>query len=209
MFTPTIKYKRVNGDNASKPTGETNETTCDRSLTTGLIDHTDKSSTKVTLLDTDAPAPAPPEPLPSKPSTTATTTVAVQDITTPAVTATTTASTTATPATPAITFEEKEDASITIDPNDDERILITLSDGITQYTADRYCPHAGADLSYLGQVDEDEYPPEIGPILLCTLHYWEYALKRQGRGANGVATINACPIGDSLDCPAAKEALDW
>jgi nitrite reductase/ring-hydroxylating ferredoxin subunit len=206
MFTPTIKYKRVNGDNASKPTGETNETTYNRSLTTGLNDHTDKSSNKVTLLDTNAPAPAPPGPLPTTPSTTTTTTAAPEIITTPAVTATTTTTTTATPA---ITFEEKEDASITIDPNDDERILITLSDGITQYTADRYCPHAGADLSYLGQVDEDEYPPEIGPILLCTLHYWEYALKRQGRGANGVATINACPKGDSLDCPAAKEALDW
>ncbi|KAI9309663.1 hypothetical protein BJ944DRAFT_258195 [Cunninghamella echinulata] len=111
-----------------------------------------------------------------------------------------------------ITFEEStSEPSIIIDPKDNEQLLITLSDG-TQYTTDRYCPHAGADLSYLGQVDEDEYPPEIGPILVCTLHYWEYALKRGGRGANGVATINACPVKNqndqTLPCPAKKE-LDW
>ncbi|CAO3636071.1 unnamed protein product [Cunninghamella echinulata] len=111
-----------------------------------------------------------------------------------------------------ITFEESTtEPNIIVDPKDNEQLLITLSDG-TQYTTDRYCPHAGADLSYLGQVDEDEYPPEIGPILVCTLHYWEYALKRGGRGANGVATINACPVNNQNDhglpCPAKKE-LDW
>ncbi|CAO3640412.1 unnamed protein product [Cunninghamella blakesleeana] len=106
-----------------------------------------------------------------------------------------------------VIFEETEQPTIVVDPKDNERILVTLTDG-TQYTTDRYCPHAGADLSYLGQVEEDEYPPEIGPILLCTLHYWEYALKRGGRGANGVATINACPIKNDEQCQAKKE-LDW
>lgn len=196
MFTPTIKYKRVNDDKATKPTGETTETTSNGSLTTGPTDHTDKSFIKISLRDTKVPVPSHSEPCSTTPSTATEPSTAAQVVTAPTSTV------------PAITFEEKEDASITVDPNDDERILITLSDGITQYTADRYCPHAGADLSYLGKVDEDEYPPEIGPILLCTLHYWEYALKRQGHGANGVATINACPVGDSLDCPA-KEALDW
>ncbi|KAI8086180.1 uncharacterized protein BX664DRAFT_335111 [Halteromyces radiatus] len=107
-----------------------------------------------------------------------------------------------------IVLEEKDEAKIIVDPSDEERILITLSDGKTQYTADRYCPHAGADLSYLGQVEEDEYPVEIGPVLICTLHYWEYALNRKGRGANGVATINACPVGDGLTCQGKKE-LEW
>ncbi|KAI8072488.1 hypothetical protein BC940DRAFT_227875, partial [Gongronella butleri] len=93
---------------------------------------------------------------------------------------------------------------IAIDPQDDEQLLITLSNG-TKYTVDRYCPHAGADLSYLGKVEENEYPPEIGPILVCGLHYWEFLLKHKGRSANGVATINSCPA----TCASTDQKLDW
>lgn len=115
---------------------------------------------------------------------------------------------------PAITSEAKqkqqEEPTIEVDPSDKDRILITLTTG-QQYTADRYCPHAGADLSYLGQVAEDEYPPEIGPVLMCTLHYWEFALEKGGRSGGGWATLNACPVLDKKkDCPVANDKnLSW
>ncbi|KAI8343315.1 hypothetical protein BC941DRAFT_410988 [Chlamydoabsidia padenii] len=192
MFTPTIKYKRVNEGKSVIETGETDSVAVNCSSSVPQEQHKGTISHPVQKAKTQD----------TNQSQNPTTTTTLSPIS---------SSTQATEIpTPAITFEEKQDATITVDPNDDERILITLSDGTTQYTADRYCPHAGADLTYLGQVDEDEYPPEIGPILLCTLHYWEYALKKQGRGANGVATINACPVNDTsgLDCPV-KKGLDW
>ncbi|KAL1932019.1 hypothetical protein VTP01DRAFT_9075 [Rhizomucor pusillus] len=99
------------------------------------------------------------------------------------------------------TEESRGEPKIEVDPEDDERLLITLSTG-KQYTTDRYCPHAGADLSYLGEVAEDEYPPEIGPIIVCTLHYWEFALEKGGRSGGGIATLNACPVKASGEpCP--------
>ncbi|KAI8977068.1 hypothetical protein BDF20DRAFT_872764 [Mycotypha africana] len=96
------------------------------------------------------------------------------------------------------TFEEEgeeKETKIAIDPNDKDRIIVTLSTG-QQYSADRYCPHAGADLSLHGKVSEHEYPPEIGPVLMCAIHYWEFALEKEGRGAGGGgwATLNACPL---------------
>ncbi|KAI9322685.1 hypothetical protein BX666DRAFT_1849525 [Dichotomocladium elegans] len=96
-------------------------------------------------------------------------------------------------------------ANIAIDPSNEDRIIVTLSNG-KKYTADRYCPHAGADLSYLGEVAEDEYPAEIGPILLCTLHYWEFALEKGGRSGGGWASLNACPAGE---CPVKDTKLEW
>ncbi|KAG1152503.1 hypothetical protein G6F37_000351 [Rhizopus arrhizus] len=102
-------------------------------------------------------------------------------------------------------FEEEEGTeAITVDPNDKDRIIITLSTG-KQYSADRYCPHAGADLTYHGKLGESDYPPEIGPIVLCQFHYWEFALERNGDGFGGRATINACPVGEK--CSSKK--LDW
>lgn len=101
-------------------------------------------------------------------------------------------------------FEEEGTEAITVDPNDKDRIIITLSTG-KQYSADRYCPHAGADLSYHGKLGESDYPPEIGPIVLCQFHYWEFALERNGDGFGGRATINACPVGEKCS----SKELDW
>lgn len=102
----------------------------------------------------------------------------------------------------------KNEPTIEVDPSDNERILLTLSDG-RKYTADRYCPHAGADLSYLGEIAEDEYPPEIGPVLMCTLHYWEFALEKGGRSGGGISTLNICPV-SSDSCPVKEnKALQW
>ncbi|CAO3616980.1 unnamed protein product [Mucor hiemalis] len=109
------------------------------------------------------------------------------------------------------TFEEEEDdCKIEVDPQDKERIIVTLSTG-KQFSADRYCPHAGADLSYHGKVSEHDYPPEIGPILMCPIHYWEFALEKGGKGGGGWATINACPIEVAEKCNASpeKKKLDW
>ncbi|KAL0082123.1 hypothetical protein F4703DRAFT_1863746 [Phycomyces blakesleeanus] len=94
--------------------------------------------------------------------------------------------------------------SIEVDPIDKERIVITLSTG-KQYKADRYCPHAGADLSFHGIIGEDDYPPEIGPILTCGIHYWEFVLDRQGVGHNGMVSIEACPV----TCKSGSSKLEW
>jgi nitrite reductase/ring-hydroxylating ferredoxin subunit len=112
---------------------------------------------------------------------------------------------------PDYTFEEEEeDSTIQVDPNDKERIIVTLSTG-KQFSADRYCPHAGADLSFHGKVSEHDYPPEIGPILMCPIHYWEFALEKDGKGGGGWATINACPVEVAEKCAssAEKKKLDW
>ncbi|CAO3586490.1 unnamed protein product [Absidia cylindrospora] len=212
MFVPTIKYKKVNDEKDRTASVDRSTTPTNPSIqpTRSIIQQqTNTNDTPSSAKGTDdssscsqtSNVPAVSKPISQKQEATATT-----NITTTAITALIND----------ISLEEKDDVTITVDPGDDERILITLSDGKTQYTADRYCPHAGADLSYLGQVDEDEYPPEIGPILLCTLHYWEFALKRAGRGANGVATINGCPFAaaggddqsDGVTCHA-KNKLDW
>ncbi|KAI9269125.1 hypothetical protein BDA99DRAFT_557887 [Phascolomyces articulosus] len=129
-------------------------------------------------------------------------------------TTTTTATTTEKSKEPiiAIVNEEKntqDEPTIEVDPSDKDRILITLTNG-KKYTADRYCPHAGADLTYLGEVEEDEYPPEIGPVLTCMLHYWFFLLDKEGRSDNGYATINTCPV-PADQCPVGEnnKKLDW
>ncbi|KAI9360192.1 hypothetical protein BD770DRAFT_319115 [Pilaira anomala] len=103
--------------------------------------------------------------------------------------------------------DEEEESTIEVDPKDKERIIVTLSTG-KQFSADRYCPHAGADLSYHGKVSEHDYPPEIGPVLMCPIHYWEFALEKEGKGGGGWATINACPIEVVEKCGLDKK-LDW
>ncbi|RUS32847.1 hypothetical protein BC938DRAFT_474075 [Jimgerdemannia flammicorona] len=119
-----------------------------------------------------------------------------------------------TPPTKPFTPPEPFSSQISIDPSDKERIVVTLSDG-RRYGADRYCPHNGADMAHVGEVIEDEYGPEIGPILLCPLHYWEYALERGGMSGGGWATVNACKIEGMREkgaCKGASEkckATDW
>jgi nitrite reductase/ring-hydroxylating ferredoxin subunit len=112
----------------------------------------------------------------------------------------------------AFTFEEESEgeSTIEVDPNDKERIIITLSTG-KQFSADRYCPHAGADLSYHGKVSEHDYPPEIGPVLMCPIHYWEFALEKGGRGGSGRTTINACSVEVADKCAnsAERKTLEW
>ena len=122
---------------------------------------------------------------------------------------TTKKTTTTEPITVSINENKNDEPTIEIDPSDEDSIIVTLTNG-KKFTADRYCPHAGADLTYLGEVAEDEYPPEIGPILMCTLHYWEFLLEKEGRSANGWATLNACPV-PADKCPAGEnnKKLDW
>ncbi|KAI8374794.1 hypothetical protein BD560DRAFT_327326 [Blakeslea trispora] len=103
--------------------------------------------------------------------------------------------------------EEKDDSKIEIDPNDKDRIIITLSTG-KKFSADRYCPHAGADLSCHGKVGEHDYSAEIGPILMCSIHYWEFALEKGGKGGSGLTSIHACPM-DSEQCQLEQKKLDW
>ena len=58
---------------------------------------------------------------------------------------------------------------------------------------------------------EDDYPPEIGPVLMCPIHYWEFALEKGGRGGSGFTSINACPVEVAEKCAASedKKKLDW
>ncbi|KAG2179169.1 hypothetical protein INT43_002019 [Umbelopsis isabellina] len=90
-----------------------------------------------------------------------------------------------------IVEEEEAEASITVAEHDKDRIIVTLPNG-TRYEADRYCPHAGADMYTHGQISLDEYGPEIGPIILCPMHYWEFLLDKEGNSTNGWATLDAC-----------------
>lgn len=89
---------------------------------------------------------------------------------------------------------------IEVDPNDEKRIIITLTTG-KKYAADRYCPHAGADLAYMGKVNEDG---GIGPVLMCTNHFLEFSLEEEKRS---FVSIHACPIEEGT-CSKNKK-LEW
>ncbi|CAM0135984.1 hypothetical protein VKS41_005639 [Umbelopsis sp. WA50703] len=107
-----------------------------------------------------------------------------------------------------IVEEEEVEASITLAEHDKERIIVTLPNG-TRYEADRYCPHAGADMYTHGQISLDEYGPEVGPILLCPMHYWEFLLDKEGNSTNGWATLDACKLKDKA-CPVEGDSkLAW
>lgn len=107
-----------------------------------------------------------------------------------------------------IVEEEEVEASITIAEHDKDRIIVTLPNG-TRYEADRYCPHAGADMYTHGQISMDEYGPEIGPIILCPMHYWEFLLDKEGNSTNGWATLDACKLKDKA-CPVDGDSkLAW
>ncbi|GAB5587962.1 hypothetical protein Unana1_02862 [Umbelopsis nana] len=95
--------------------------------------------------------------------------------------------------------EEEQEASIEVADHDKDRLIVTLPNG-SRYETDRYCPHAGADLKMHGQISLDEYGPEVGPILMCSIHYWEFLLDKEGNSANGWSTIDACRMKDK-PCP--------
>jgi nitrite reductase/ring-hydroxylating ferredoxin subunit len=113
------------------------------------------------------------------------------------------------PAEPVLIIEEEEvEASIVVADHDKDRIVVTLPNG-TRYETDRYCPHAGADLSQHGDISLDEYGPEIGPILVCSIHYWEFLLDKEGNSGNGWATIDACKL-QGKACPVEENGkLAW
>lgn len=96
--------------------------------------------------------------------------------------------------------EEEEEASIEVADHDKDRLIVTLPNG-SRYETDRYCPHAGADLKLHGQISVDEYGPEVGPILMCSIHYWEFLLDKEGNSANGWSTLDACKLKDKAACP--------
>jgi nitrite reductase/ring-hydroxylating ferredoxin subunit len=186
MFEPTIKYRRVN-DLPKDITKSLNDLNINNTTNSGKQDkavNTDNAVEKPKPIDT----PKVKEDVP-------------------------TSNEKATENSYIFTFEEEEEeeeSTIKVDPNDKERIIVTLSTG-KQFSADRYCPHAGADLSYHGKVSEHDYPPEIGPVLMCPIHYWEFALEKGGRGGNVRTTINACPVEVAEQCAASaeKKVLEW
>ncbi|KAG2235942.1 hypothetical protein INT48_004272 [Thamnidium elegans] len=212
MFEPTIKYRRVN-DSPKDISQSLNELsiTNDKATKDNKVVETAVKDNKVTIATqptakvTEATKETKFEPRISevKQSLPASTDTKIDD------TVKTEPTPKETPASvPEYTFEEEEeDSSIEVDPKDKERIIVTLSTG-KQFSADRYCPHAGADLSYHGRVSEHDYPPEIGPVLMCPIHYWEFALEKEGKGGGGWATINACPIEVFEKCASDKK-LDW
>ncbi|KAG2180736.1 hypothetical protein INT44_003743 [Umbelopsis vinacea] len=107
-----------------------------------------------------------------------------------------------------IVEEEEAEASIEIAEHDKDRLIVTLPDG-TRYETDRYCPHAGADLHMHGQISTNEYGREVGPILMCAIHYWEFLLDKEGNSANGWATIDSCKLKDKA-CPVDGDSkLAW
>jgi nitrite reductase/ring-hydroxylating ferredoxin subunit len=204
MFEPTIKYRRVNDSPSQgdilKSLDELNITNDKKDEITIAVTNEKKSVTtqaKEQESKVEEDSSKKEKEVTKKPTTT---------------TAETTNNDTSSVKTePDYTFEEEEDdCKIEVDPNDKERIIVTLSTG-KQFSADRYCPHAGADLSYHGKVSEHDYPPEIGPILMCPIHYWEFALEKNGKGGGGWATINACPIDVAEKCAssAEKKKLEW
>ncbi|KAG2226007.1 hypothetical protein INT45_002473 [Circinella minor] len=216
MFVPTIKIKRVN---------ETQEAIT-HSIAQLQINNDSKSKTPSAAHSSHMISEKSNK-TPSSPSTTATKITTVQNE--PSVTKkeiqpkeepvsketpqedTKLTNTTTEPSITTVSVDEykNKEPTIEVDPSDKESIIVTLTNG-KKFTADRYCPHAGADLTYLGEVAEDEYPPEIGPILMCTLHYWEFLLEKEGRSANGWATLNACPVPED-QCPVGEnnKKLDW
>ncbi|GAN09580.1 hypothetical protein MAM1_0276d09110 [Mucor ambiguus] len=200
MFEPTIKYRRVNDppkditksleELTVKDSQELSSKSENVNRTSG-DNETDKTQSMTTSSDTKD----------EKKDTAA------------LISGATTTSAAATATDPySFTFEEEEeeekDSKIEVDPNDKERIIVTLSTG-RQFSADRYCPHAGADLSYHGKVAEDDYPPEIGPVLMCPIHYWEFALEKGGKGGSGFTSINACPIDVAAKCAVENKKLEW
>lgn len=215
-FEPTIKYRR-----AAKPVEE------DLSAALANLDITNRSPATVSsgeisaaeILGAEKPDAEITKPTPTE----ATSTRATADEPTPKDTAIHTP-TSLPDAAPAFSIEvtpstppsepllpEPFSSKITIDPSDKERIIITLTNG-TRYGADRYCPHNGADLAHIGEVMEDEYGPDIGPILLCPLHYWEYALDRNGISGRGWASVNACRLEAGEECKGESESCkvnDW
>jgi nitrite reductase/ring-hydroxylating ferredoxin subunit len=109
---------------------------------------------------------------------------------------------------PILIVEEEAEASIEIAEHDKDRLIVTLPDG-SRYETDRYCPHAGADLHTHGQISVDEYGREVGPILMCAIHYWEFLLDKEGNSANGWATIDSCKLKDKA-CPVDGDSkLAW
>ncbi|KAL7314916.1 hypothetical protein PS15m_006431 [Mucor circinelloides] len=197
MFEPTIKYRRVNDPPKDITESLKELTVIDKQESSPKIENVIKTSEKDEAQDRSTSKDDKEEEkavVTSKPESTSPATV---------VTSTESYS---------FTFEEEEekDSKIEVDPNDKERIIVTLSTG-RQFSADRYCPHAGADLSYHGKVAEDDYPPEIGPVLMCPIHYWEFALEKGGRGGSGFTSINACPVDVAEKCAASaeKKKLDW
>ncbi|KAL9539306.1 hypothetical protein PS6_011259 [Mucor atramentarius] len=184
MFEPTIKYRRVNDPPKDITESLKELTVIDKQESSPKIENVIKTSEKDEAQDRNTSKDDKEEEkavVTSKPESTSPATV---------VTSTESYS---------FTFEEEEekDSKIEVDPNDKERIIVTLS--------------TGADLSYHGKVAEDDYPPEIGPVLMCPIHYWEFALEKGGRGGSGFTSINACPVDVAEKCAASaeKKKLDW
>lgn len=200
MFEPTIKYKRVN--DPSPPKKDLTESLQNLDITDAAKNNSPTDKTKVNQKTEKDESPSNEKETLEKSRVKDTAIEPVKE------------DKEETPATKEFdyTFEEEEDdeCKIEVDPQDKERIIVTLSTG-KQFSADRYCPHAGADLSYHGKVSEHDYPPEIGPVLMCPIHYWEFALEKGGKGGGGWATINACPIEVAEKCNASpeKKKLDW
>ncbi|KAH8554309.1 hypothetical protein BGW37DRAFT_484203 [Umbelopsis sp. PMI_123] len=109
---------------------------------------------------------------------------------------------------PIVIVEEETEPSIEVAKHDKDRIIVTLPDG-SRYETDRYCPHAGADLHMHGQINLDEYGREVGPVLMCAIHYWEFLLDKEGNSTNGWATIDSCKMKD-IACPVDGDSkLAW
>lgn len=199
MFEPTIKYRRVNDPPKDIVKSLDELTVEDKKEPSSKTENVNKKSEVISTIDKEI------EKQVDKSNKDDNTVKEIEETVSKAATTTTT--------TESYSFsfeEEEEDSLIEVDPNDKERIIVTLSTG-KQFSADRYCPHAGADLSYHGKVAEDDYPPEIGPVLMCPIHYWEFALEKGGRGGSGFTSINACPVEVAEKCAASedKKKLDW
>lgn len=201
MFEPTIKYRRVNDPPKDIVKSLDELTVEDKKEPTSKTENVNKKSEITSTIDKEI------EKQVDKSNKDNNAAKEIEDTVSKAATTTTTTTTESY----SFSFEEEEeDSKIEVDPNDKERIIVTLSTG-KQFSADRYCPHAGADLSYHGKVTEDDYPPEIGPVLMCPIHYWEFALEKGGRGGSGFTSINACPVEVAEKCAASedKKKLDW
>lgn len=200
MFEPTIKYRRVNDPPKDIVKSLDELTVEDKKEPSSKTENVNKKPEVISTIDKEI------EKQVDKSNKDDNTVKEIEETVSKAATTTTTT-------TESYSFsfeEEEEDSKIEVDPNNKERIIVTLSTG-KQFSADRYCPHAGADLSYHGKVAEDDYPPEIGPVLMCPIHYWEFALEKGGRGGSGFTSINACPVEVAEKCAASedKKKLDW